>query len=41
VISGKLMVGSSSCRCSGSEATWALRRLEAYLVPWREGYRVG
>jgi ABC-type nitrate/sulfonate/bicarbonate transport system permease component len=39
MLTGKLMVGLLLLSLLGLASTWALRGLEAYLVPWREDFR--
>lgn len=39
MLTGKLMVGLVLLSFLGLGSTWALRALEAYLVPWREDFR--
>lgn len=39
MLTGKLMVGLALLSLLGLGSTWALRALEAYLVPWREDFR--
>lgn len=39
MLTGKLMVGLVLLSLLGLGSTWALRALEAYLVPWREDFR--
>lgn len=39
MLTGKLMVGLVLLSGLGLASTWALRALEAYLVPWREDFR--
>jgi NitT/TauT family transport system permease protein len=39
MLTGKLMVGLLVLSLLGLASTWALRGLEAYLVPWREDFR--
>ena len=39
MLTGKLMVGLATLSLLGLASTWALRALEAWLVPWREDRR--
>jgi NitT/TauT family transport system permease protein len=39
MLTGKLMVGLFLLSLLGLASTWALRGVEAYLVPWREDFR--
>jgi ABC-type nitrate/sulfonate/bicarbonate transport system permease component len=39
MLTGKLVVGLLLLSLLGLASTWALRALEAYLVPWREDFR--